>query len=300
MILVTGLTGKSGSWFLKKLIEESDNVKNLKFRATIRNGANILEINKNDLDLEYVIGDLTDQNFVNESMCDIETVLHIADLGLSENIIKAAVKYNVNRVILVHTTGVYSKYKLATKEYFKIENNITNILKGSNINLTILRPTMIYGSVSDENIIVFVKMVNRFRFFPIVNHGKYELQPIHAKDLGVAYYQLLMNEKTTHNKEYILSGKKPIYFVDLLKIISETLNKKTIFIHIPFPLAYFLAFILYLASFGKVDYREKVQRLIEPRAFSHKEATKDFGYMPMSIEEGIKDEVNQFLNQNKR
>ena len=48
-------------------------------------------------------------------------------------------------------------------------------------------------------------------------------------------------------------------------------------------------------SFTKVDFRERVQRLVEPRVYSHEEATKDFGYAPIPFEEGIIDEVKQYL-----
>ena len=53
---------------------------------------------------------------------------------------------------------------------------------------------------------------------------------------------------------------------------------------------------MYLITIGKVDYREKVQRLTEPRAFSHEEANQDFGYSPMSFEEGIINEISEYLN----
>ena len=43
--------------------------------------------------------------------------------------------------------------------------NVQNILKDSNIDLTILRPTMIYGSLDDKNISTFIKMVDKFRIF---------------------------------------------------------------------------------------------------------------------------------------
>ena len=45
--------------------------------------------------------------------------------------------------------------------------------------------------------------------------------------------------------------------------------------------------------------REKVQRLVEPRVYSHEDATKDFGYSPMTFEEGIVDEIKQYLGSKK-
>lgn len=296
MILVTGITGRSGKWFLDKLSQENESIKNLHFRAAIRNPIKIKEIDHSKFNLEFAIGDLEDENFLDKSMKGIDTVLHIAGIGRSEKIARAAAKNQVKWLILVHTTGIFSKYKSATKEYFRIEENIKRIIEKKEIDLTYIRPTMIYGSVNDRNIVIFIKMVNRLRFFPIVNHGRYELQPVHAKDLGTSYYDILINKEKTTNKEYVLSGKEPIYFIDILRLIAKHLNRKLSFIHIPFNFAYFLAFVLYLISFRKFDYREKVQRLIEPRAYPHHHASNDFGYSPISFEEGIETEVLEFIN----
>ena len=38
-----------------------------------------------------------------------------------------------------------------------------------------------------------------------------------------------------------------------------------------------------------------MQRLVEPRIFSHEDATRDFGYNPMGFEEGIKGEIKEYI-----
>ena len=55
-----------------------------------------------------------------------------------------------------------------------------------------------------------------------------------------------------------------------------------------------MAWILYLITFCQIDYREKVQRMVEPRTFDFADAANDFGYAPVSFEEGVKDEVEQY------
>ena len=162
--------------------------------------------------------------------------------------------------------------------------------------MTILRPTMIYGDLSDKNISKFIAMVDKLRLFPVVDHAKYELQPVHAKDLGDAYYAVLTNPVTTANKEYNLSGGVPIKLIDMLKIISRCLNRKNTFISVPFGFAYFIAFLLWVFTIGGIDYREKVQRLVEPIAFRHDDAKRDFGYTPMPFQIGVKEEVEMYLN----
>jgi nucleoside-diphosphate-sugar epimerase len=300
MILVTGITGKSGNWFLRRLIDESEKVKGYKFRVIVRNNSDLKLIEGSNLSIEKVFGDLYDDSFVEKSMRDISTVLHIAGIQTSLNVVKAALKNNVKRLILVHTTGIYSKYKSASAEYIEIERQIADLISNRNVDITILRPTMIYGRASDRNVIVFIKMVDKLRFFPVINHARYFLQPVYEKDLGDAYFEVLISASVTRNKNYILSGKEPILLIDMLKIIGEYLEKKNTFISIPFSIAYIGVFGLYILTFGNVDYREKVKRLVEPRVFDHTEASVDFGYSPISFREGVEAEIAEYKLQKNR
>ena len=59
----------------------------------------------------------------------MDVIFHIVNIRKSINIINATIKNNVKWVILVHSTGIYSKYKSASKEYIDIENKISNLIK---------------------------------------------------------------------------------------------------------------------------------------------------------------------------
>lgn len=169
-----------------------------------------------------------------------------------------------------------------------------DVCRKNQIKLTICRPTMIYGRPSDNNMIKFIRMVDKLPLMPVVNGARYELQPVNYKDLGKAYYQVLVNENVTVGHDYNLSGDKPILLRDIFKLIGQILGKEVHFISCPFPIAYFGAWVVYVITFGKKDFREKVQRLCEPRIFSHEDATHDFGYTPMTIEEGLREEIEEY------
>lgn len=84
-------------------------------------------------------------------------------------------------------------------------------------------------------------------------------------------------------------------YIDLLKTVSEALGRKNIFIHIPMGFSIFAARI-YNALFRKALVSvEQVMRMNEDKAFSYENATRDFGYSPLSFEEGIKLEVEEYL-----
>lgn len=294
-LLVTGITGRSGRYFGNLLIE--NNYPNV--IALIRNEEKFKKLFDDSATINYEICDVSDVDKITEILINkqIDTIFHIYNIKHSIGIVNAAIKSGcVKRLILVHTTGIYSKFKSASAEYTEIEKTVANILKDTDISVTILRPTMIYGSLDDKNISTFIKMVDKFRFFPLVNGGKYELQPVNHIDLGNAYYEVLTNPDKTNNKNYTLSGGTVIYLKDILLNISRFLGKKTVFFSVPFWFAYSGATVLYWMSLKKIDFRERVQRLVEPRAYSHDDATRDFNYSPIEFLDGLKKEVNEYID----
>lgn len=294
MLLVTGITGHSGRYFLEELI---NNKYEGPIRCIVRETSDTSLLNDSGLSIEKVVGDIDDKEFMNEVMTGVGTVIHIAGIQKTLNVIEVAIKRGVKRGILVHTTGIYSKFKSASEEYENIEIEVNKMInqEGAEIKVTILRPTMIYGDLCDLNMSKFITMVDKLRLFPVINHGSSLIQPVNARDLGKAYYQLLIMPSQHSKSEYVLSGEKPITMVDAFKLISDNLGKKTFFISFPLGFGVFLAKCIKVASIGRINYVEKVLRMGENRSFEHSDAVRDFLYNPISFEDGIRLEVEQYL-----
>ncbi len=224
----------------------------------------------------------------------VSTVLHIASITSSRIIIEAAIKKNVKWVILVHTTGRYSKYKSASKEYIEIEDWVLS--KRDLIAITVIRPTMIYGSSMDRNMYKLIDYLYKHKYFPLFGSGKNLMQPVYAKDLGYAYYDVLINKENTFNKEYNLAGKNPIRYIDLIAQVTLALKKQNVIIKIPLWFSITAARVYNKLTKSPMISVEQVLRMQEDKAFSYEEATNDFGFSPTSFEEGIILEVAEYLN----
>ncbi|WP_226670498.1 SDR family oxidoreductase [Metabacillus litoralis] len=294
MLLVTGITGHTGSYFLQELI---NNKYKGPIRCVVRGTSNTSKLDKSFLDIEKIIGDINDPEFIESAMTGVETVMHIYNIHHSPMIVKSAIKKKVKRVILVHTTGIYSEFKYASEGYKKIEKEIREYKKESDCptSITILRPSMIYGDLCDKNISKFIKMIDKLRVMPVISGGKSVIQPVNARDLGKAFFTVLMSPEETDGKDYDLSGEKPVKMIDAFKIISKELNRKTAYISIPISLGVLMARALKILTLGKIDYIERVQRMGEDRNYSHDKAKNDFGFNPMTFEKGIQLEVKEYL-----
>lgn len=297
-LAITGLTGKSGIVLAEQIAANRDLIDRefpLGIRAIIRTTTDTDALEKLLPNIQKAVGELTDVSFLKKALDNVDTLIHIAGIHWSREIVTAAASCGVRRLILVHTTGIYSKYKYAGEEYRQIDSFVYETCRKHGIILTILRPTMIYGTTSDSNVCVFIKMVDRLPIMPVVNGARYELQPVHCRDLGIAYFSVLLNEANTANRDFNLSGGAPIYLRDMFSTIGKELGKKVYFFSVPYWIAYPGAVCLYGLSLGRMDFRERVQRLCEPRLFDHSEATKAFGYKPVTFDKGIVAEVKEYL-----
>jgi uncharacterized protein YbjT (DUF2867 family) len=296
IVALTGVTGKSGKYAIDRLIERKGELHDLRFRAIVRSKDKALFLEQSGLPLDVCVGNVDDDAFLTSVFTGADTLLHIVGIHTSLHVIPLAIRAGIKRIIAVHTTGIYSKYKSASAEYNQIDAEITRMCSEANVTLSILRPTMIYGGLDDENVVKFIGMMDRLPVMPVVSGARFVLQPVHRRDLGRAYADALLSEAAA-GKNYVLSGAEPITLRDMLSVIAGYLGKPARFVSVPYWIAISGAWALYLVSLTRIDYREKVQRLVEPRAYSHEEATRDFGYTPMGFAEGVKGEVEAYLKQ---
>ena len=159
-LLITGIAGKSGL-VLARLLAEGGAKEPWALRLAVRSEEKAEPVKRILPDAEYCRGDLTDAAYVDTLTKGVDVVLHIAGIGKSLLLAKAAAQNGVKRLVLVHTTGIYSKYKAAGEEYRRTDAEITALCREQGIGLTILRPTMIYGTLGDQNIVKFIKMVDK-------------------------------------------------------------------------------------------------------------------------------------------
>ena len=290
-LIIFGARGNTANYFLKILEKE-------KFEGEItvvsrdKNKNNYF--NQFKLNFKILNGDIKETNFLEKCFDNIDTVLNLANMENSPKIVEIGSKHKVKWFILVHSTMIFSKNK---SKFILNRINIEKDLLKKNKNLTILRPTMIYGNKRDINISRLIKYLDKFKIFPIFGNGKNLLQPVYVNDLSKSYFNVIKNKNVTFNKCYNLAGKNSIEYLKILKIIESSLKKKIIFIRLPINISTILVKILNILFFGKFPINSsQVRRQGEDKIFSFDEATKDFNFNPIKIEEGLKQQIKDYLN----
>lgn len=284
MILITGLSGTSGSAFYDVLCREGYSEK---IRVITRGRKDCSIFDNSPLNIEIVHGDICDLDFLVSAMSGCDKVFHIANKEKSEIVAEAILRSpQVRYVIMVSSTIVYSQYYTNSK-LKKIEPIIKEKFQRQGINYVFIRPTMIFGTPTDSNVSTFIRWFKKYPVFPIVKNGSATIRPVARLDLAEAYWLILKNIQNLSKDEYVVSGKDEMTLIEMFNIITDVLGHNVRFVNVPFALAKFLVDSLYFASLKKIDYREKLDRLTENRAYAHDDIKKEFGFAPLSFKERV-------------
>ncbi|AFV10513.1 NAD-dependent epimerase [Thermacetogenium phaeum DSM 12270] len=282
MLFITGVTGLTGRFLIDCLREAGYRGP---IRCLVREHSDVSWIRDKD-NTELYLGDVSNVKSLKVGLKGIEGVIHLVNIRFSPQIIEACHSANVKRVIIVSTTGIYSKYRECSEEYKSLEK----IIIESGLDYTIIRPTMIYGNQRDKNIHRLIMIIDKFPVIPVVGDGTGLMQPIYARDLARAIAEAYVRPVSI-GKAYNVAGKNPIKYIEILKLIADKLRKRRLFVKIPYSISLLAGYIGSLLNSKLIDV-EKVKRVREDKVFDYSDAVRDLDFSPISFEEGIQLEIN--------
>lgn len=288
MILITGATGLVGS-DLMHLIDQDPNIQNENVICLVRKTSQFSSLVEKGFQIRF--GDVTDKNSLLEAVKDVEMVIHIVQIRYAPTLVDVINQVGIRRVVIIGTTGVFSRYQMYREEYEQAEEYIREYCTASYI---VLRPTMIYGGDRDKNMHRMIRIINRYHCFPVFGDGSGLMQPIYYKDVSWSIYTI-MNRSDIQNKFYNIAGKKPMQYREIIEISGKAIGRKIIVIKIPYSLSIFLMYLYNKVSRRPKIKLEQVRRLKEDKAFDYSEASKDFGFNPTDFQTGIRMQIQNMI-----
>jgi nucleoside-diphosphate-sugar epimerase len=285
MILLIGATGFLGPYVLKALLS-----KNYKVNCLVRPSSSrtaLLKTAKSfGKNIEFSTGNLESGDSIITAVKKAGSVVYMVDLentDLLEIFLKTAARTGLKRAIFISSTTVLIPLESSTK---KQKINSEKLIKKTGFNYTILRPSMIYGSKNDPNFSKMIKFIKDKGFFMTFGSGNNLIQPIYIEDVAEAVSSVINNKKT-YRKTYNIAGKSPLRYNEMLEIVKEKLKKDFRVIKVPLRLSSLLISLYSKVSKKPLLTAGQVARIGIDKAYSFREAKKDFGFSPMSFEEGI-------------
>jgi uncharacterized protein YbjT (DUF2867 family) len=281
-VLVTGATGFTGSRLVPLLLKNGFEARVFVRPTSDRSPLSALKV-------DWAMGDFANPETFTAALHGVEVLVNIASLGFghAESILRSAKEAGVKRGIFISTTAIFTQLNAGSKS---VRLAAEEAIQASDLDYTILRPTMIYGSKRDRNMWRLIRLLRITPIMPIFGDGESLQQPIFVDDVAEAVLLALQTDATI-GKSYNIAGKAPLTYNQVIDTVTSTLGKRVWKLHLPYmPIVRMLQFTERMKLRLPIK-AEQVLRLNENKAFSYEEAQRDFGFNPRSFEEGIRAEV---------
>lgn len=180
------------------------------------------------------------------------------------------------RLILIGTTGIYSKFPSYSDVYRKMEEMLDSYPAPK----VLLRPSMIVGHNRDKNLSRVYRFIQKNGFFVVFGSGGSLVQPVFYQDLAFVLYEVV--SRVDVQGSFNVCGAERIRLVDLIKLMFIIQGKKPLIFYLPLKLSFFILRIFELLGFKPLVNSEQILRQSEDKTFpvelthsvfSHKFAT---------------------------
>ncbi len=303
-ILVTGATGFTGSHLTAGLLDEGHEV-----RALVRESSNFDSLRH--LELEMVRGDIRDKAAVERAVKGIDAVYHLAacyrQAGIRDsvyravnvegtrNVLEAALRHNVQRVIHCSTVGVHGHIARPPADEsapfnpgdpyqeskLEAEMLARQFHERHGLPVVIVRPTGIYGP-GDLRFLKLFRAIRRRKFI-MLGSGRTLYHMTYISDL-IAGLKLCGNGDGILGECFIIGGEESVSLERLVGMIAAELGVEVSGRRLPLGPFYLLALacekICVPLGIEPPLYRRRLDFFSKDRAFDISKAKTVLGYRP--------------------
>jgi nucleoside-diphosphate-sugar epimerase len=238
--------------------------------------------------LSVVSGNLLKPGPWQMAVSECDTVVHVAGIMFLPQLLLLMRTSAVQQLVVVGTTGVFSRFKSASQEYIHDEELLRSFLaEHPAVRCVVLRSTMIYGNPAGHNVSVLLSWFRRHSVFPMFGDGHALIQPVYDADVASAVVAAV-RQHCEPAGFYNVSGRTPLTYCQFIEAVAAAVGTKPRLVHLPVRVsaALFETAHRFVPRFHFNG--EQVWRTTDDRAFDWSAAGAAFGFAPRSFEEGLR------------
>lgn len=200
----------------------------------------------------------------------------------TRNVLAAAKGAGVRRHLQMSALGSRPR---ATSRYHRTKWEAEEQVRGSGLDWTIFRPSIVFGP-KDDFINKLAGYIRGYPAVPVIGDGKYRLQPVSADDVARCFARALEMPATV-GQAYELCGPERIAYNDLLDTIGRVLGKGRV-AKLPNPLGVMKLVVPLLQGFSFFPITmDQILMLVEENICASP-WPEVFGFEPERFEPGIR------------
>lgn len=247
MILVTGGTGFVGREVVRELLAMGCPVRLLvrnpeKARSVFAAGGVV--------SVQVVKGDVLEPETLLPAMAGVQVVIHLigiiaetaqvtyeqAHTEATRNLLAAAKQAGATRWIQMSALGTRPH---AASRYHRTKWAAEELVRGSGLDWTIFRPSLIYGYDEHDRLLNLLRRVNSFPLdflqlysLPLIDGGRPGIQPVSVREVARCFAQAPAKE-TAIGETYDLVGPVAMTWREMVMKILHALGKRSIYEEVP-------------------------------------------------------------------
>lgn len=198
-------------------------------------------------------------------------------------------KAGLRRLVALSSTSVITKAKSSSpfeqaliQRLKEAEDRLQSWAFQNDVELIILRATLIYGRGQDKNLSEIARLIRKTRIFPLLGPAAGKRQPVHVDDVAQACLSALQ-QLSASRKLYVISGAEVLPYHEMVRRIFVALSLRPIFIRIPARIFEWAVRGMNLIPRYRNWTPAMAERMNMDMAFSHEEAARDFGFAPRAF-----------------
>lgn len=277
VVAVTGALGFVASRLLPRLAARGARV--LAVLRPGRDPAPILPL----ADVEVRRGDLSDPATMRGAFDGAGAVVHLAGLSLVPGLLPFLEASRVGAGVFVSSAGVHTRLVSRGADAKRAGEAA---LRASALAYTILRPSMIYGTPRDRNLVRLLRWLRRFPVVPAPLGGGTPQQPVHVDDLADAIVASL-ERPAAARREYDVGGPEAIPLATVIRECAAAVGRRAWILPVPLGPAHAAAVAAARLRVPFPVSPEQVLRLTESKAVDIGPARRDLGFRPRPFRDGI-------------
>jgi nucleoside-diphosphate-sugar epimerase len=207
-------------------------------------------------------------------------------VSLTADVVEALPRDELERVVAFSSTSAQTKVEATESEDRDVASRLRfgeQRLLDRELDVTILRPTMIYHGPGDQHVERIAWQLKHFPLFPLIGSGSGLRQPVHADDLATAAAKVVTIHPAVKGT-YNVAGGEVLPFREMVSRVADANREVARFVSIPLPLARTtLRPLSPLPRFRGIPLGA-LERMSKDLVFDISDARIDFGYAPRPFE----------------